>query len=71
MSEPMQSRNGKNVVVTGVSSGIGKETARCLAKRGYRVFGSVRKTADGQPLTEELGDRFHACLLYTSPSPRD
>ena len=63
MSEPMQSRNGKNIVVTGVSSGIGKETARCLAKRGYRVFGSVRKITDGQPLTEELGDRFHALLF--------
>ena len=105
MSETMQARNGKNIVVTGVSSGIGQEMAHCLARKGYRVFGSVRKPADSQGLEVELGERFHtlvfdvcdtpsikeaaeqvskivgddgissivnnACLLYTSPSPRD
>src|SRR5262249_9702977 len=32
----------KIVLVTGVSSGIGRETAQLLAERGARVFGSVR-----------------------------
>ena len=32
----------KSVVVTGVSSGIGRQIARDLIAQGYRVFGSVR-----------------------------
>ena len=53
----------QNIVVTGVSSGIGKETARCLVKHGYRVFGSVRKSTDAEPLIEELGDNFQPMLF--------
>ena len=63
MSEIMQAVNGKNIVVTGVSSGIGQEMARCFAKMGYRVFGSVRKLADSQELEDELGDRFHTLVF--------
>ncbi len=37
----------KIVVVTGTSTGIGQATAELLAKRGYTVFASVRKEADG------------------------
>ncbi len=47
-----------NVVVTGVSSGIGFALASFLANRGYRVFGSVRKAADADKLTAALGDLF-------------
>jgi NAD(P)-dependent dehydrogenase (short-subunit alcohol dehydrogenase family) len=35
----------KVAIVTGVSSGIGRETATLLARRGYRVFGTVRPTS--------------------------
>jgi NAD(P)-dependent dehydrogenase (short-subunit alcohol dehydrogenase family) len=36
--------NGKRIaLVTGVSSGIGLETARLLAENGVRVFGTVRR----------------------------
>ena len=38
------------VVVTGVSSGIGRATAERFAKRGCRVFGTVRNTAKVQPI---------------------
>ncbi|MCX6050635.1 MAG: oxidoreductase [Chloroflexi bacterium] len=33
----------KVAIVTGVSSGIGQEIAQLLAKRGWQVFGTVRK----------------------------
>lgn len=39
------------VVVTGVSSGIGRATAEQFAKRGCRVFGTVRAIAATSPLT--------------------
>ncbi|TAM62642.1 MAG: oxidoreductase [Rhodanobacter sp.] len=42
--------NSKVVVVTGVSSGIGRATAEKFAKRGCRVFGTVRNAAKAKPL---------------------
>ena len=48
----------KSVVVTGVSTGIGRGTASVMIKTGWRVFGSVRKQADGQALQAELGESF-------------
>ena len=42
----------KCVLVTGASSGLGKETATKLANEGYRVFAGVRKEEDAQKLKE-------------------
>jgi NAD(P)-dependent dehydrogenase (short-subunit alcohol dehydrogenase family) len=42
------------VVVTGVSSGIGRVTAEKFAKRGCQVFGSVRSIAKTKPLPVEF-----------------
>jgi len=49
---------GKSVVITGVSTGIGQAAAQVLAKRGFHVFGSVRKAADAERLAGELGSAF-------------
>jgi len=54
---PLRER-ARAVVVTGVSTGIGRATARALASHGFRVFGSVRRQADAEPLRQELGARF-------------
>lgn len=53
----------KTVVITGVSSGIGYEAAKALAARGYRVFGSVRREADGDRVAAELGRSFTPLLF--------
>lgn len=41
------------VVVTGASTGIGRETARRLAAAGFRVFGTVRRPDDAGGLRVE------------------
>jgi NAD(P)-dependent dehydrogenase (short-subunit alcohol dehydrogenase family) len=38
-------------LITGVSSGIGRETARLFANQGWRVFGSVRNIQHADPIT--------------------
>ncbi len=47
-----------SVVVTGVSTGIGWGCAKVLIAQGFRVFGSVRKPADGERLSAEFGANF-------------
>src|ERR1700683_877633 len=48
--------DSKDVVVTGVSTGIGRGTTKVLISKGFRVFGSVRKQADAESLQKEFGD---------------
>ena len=33
---------GKNILITGATSGLGQETARVLADRGARIFAAAR-----------------------------
>jgi NAD(P)-dependent dehydrogenase (short-subunit alcohol dehydrogenase family) len=56
----------KNIVVTGTSSGIGRAAASFLVERGFRVFGSVRKIADGEALRAELGDLYVPLVFDTT-----
>src|SRR5438477_11549878 len=44
------SLKNKTTLVTGVSSGIGREIAQLLAERGARVFGSVRNPKAASPI---------------------
>src|ERR1700732_60578 len=55
--------NSKDVVVTGVSTGIGWGTAKVLVSNGFRVFGSVRKQADADRLQKEFGNAFVPLLM--------
>jgi NAD(P)-dependent dehydrogenase (short-subunit alcohol dehydrogenase family) len=55
--------NSKDVVVTGVSSGIGRGTTKVLISKGFRVFGSVRKQADVDSLQREFGNSFVPLLM--------
>jgi NAD(P)-dependent dehydrogenase (short-subunit alcohol dehydrogenase family) len=51
------------VVVTGVSSGIGRAIARTLTASGVRVFGSVRREEDAAAFEAEFG-RLGTALLF-------
>jgi short-subunit dehydrogenase len=39
----------KVVLITGISSGIGKQTATYLAEKGYRVYGTSRRRIEHDP----------------------
>ena len=46
---------GRRVLVTGVSAGVGLETARVLAAHGARVVGAVRDLGKARTATSEIG----------------
>ncbi len=55
---------GRAVVITGASTGIGKECALRLEERGFRVFATVRKRQDGEKLrAEATSARLHPVLM--------
>ena len=53
----------KNIVITGVSTGIGYSATKILIENGYRVFGSVRKQEDADKLQEEFGVNFQPLIF--------
>ena len=53
MSETF-SLEGKNAVVTGLSTGIGRAIAEALAREGANVAGDYQKDADGAAITKGL-----------------
>ncbi|MGH6870229.1 MAG: SDR family oxidoreductase [Rhizomicrobium sp.] len=53
----------KSVVITGASTGIGWGCAKVLIKKGFRVFGSVRKQADADRLSKEFGAGFRPLIF--------
>src|SRR6202790_3089857 len=55
--------NSKDVVVTGVSTGIGWGTTKVLVSKGFRVFGSVRKQADADRLQKDFGNGFVPLIM--------
>ena len=64
---------GKVAAVTGGSSGIGFMMAQGLLENGAKVYITARKIERlkaAEKALSEFGD-CTACLLYTSPSPRD
>lgn len=60
----MDNIQGKVVVITGASSGIGKETARQLAKRQAKLVLAARREDALRELTDELKNTFNAEVVY-------
>ncbi|CCH51857.1 short-chain dehydrogenase/reductase SDR [Fibrisoma limi BUZ 3] len=55
--------SSKNILITGVSTGIGWGAAHQFIEQGYTVFGSVRKASDADRLQREWGERFVPLLF--------
>lgn len=54
---------GKRVLVTGVSAGIGTETARVLVQSGAEVIGAARNLEKARQATGDMGDRLRLVEL--------
>ena len=59
----------QSVVVTGVSTGIGWGITKVLIEKGFRVFGSVRKTEDAERLSHEFGQQFVPLTFDVTDEP--
>ncbi|MDO9119986.1 MAG: SDR family oxidoreductase [Nitrospira sp.] len=59
----MLSSNGKTVVITGASTGIGAACAWHLDRLGFTVFAGVRRIEDGEPLKAQGSVRLQPILL--------
>ncbi len=53
----------KHVLITGISTGIGRATAQELLAHGYHVLGSVRRQADAAQLQAQLGQNLTPLLF--------
>ena len=56
---------GKRILVTGVSAGIGVETARALAAHGAHVVGAARDLAKAETATAQVRSEEHTSELQS------
>ena len=53
----------KNILITGISTGIGLRTTQYLLEKGFFVFGSVRKLEEAQKFEAQFGANFKALVF--------
>lgn len=56
-------KKNESILITGASTGIGKETALYLDKMGFMVFAGVRNSKDGDRLKAKASDRLKPIIL--------
>jgi NAD(P)-dependent dehydrogenase (short-subunit alcohol dehydrogenase family) len=62
-SNNIPSQKGKVVIVTGSTSGLGKEAASVLAGKGARVILAVRNTQKAEGVAQEIQQAFPQASL--------
>lgn len=60
---------GKNILVTGCNSGLGKETVRVLALRGANIIGTARTKEKAESACKELSGSAHIGLECELANP--
>jgi short-subunit dehydrogenase len=60
---PFVVHNSGIIVISGASTGIGRDAAEVLAKQGYHVFAGVRKESDAQSITQSNIATLHPLFL--------
>ncbi|GEO58388.1 SDR family oxidoreductase [Companilactobacillus bobalius] len=60
----MENIQGKTIIITGASSGIGKATATKLAENGAQLVLAARNETKLQELTNELAKKFKIKAIY-------
>jgi short-subunit dehydrogenase len=60
--------NGKAVLITGTSSGIGKACALHLDKLGFKVYAGVRRESDGESIEREASGKLVPVILDVTDS---
>jgi WW domain-containing oxidoreductase len=60
---------GKNILVTGCNSGLGKETIRVLALRGARIIGTARTKEKAESACKDISGKSHVGLECELANP--
>mmetsp|Transcript_61109 Transcript_61109/g.149616 ORF Transcript_61109/g.149616 Transcript_61109/m.149616 type:complete len:274 (+) Transcript_61109:364-1185(+) len=66
----MSSLNGKNIIITGATSGIGSKIAALLSSEGADVFIGGRRADRGEAVAEETNTTFHVLDVADEESNR-